>query len=144
MRFEPAGLTDDPDLRMAHSVVDYVFRRLALDHLPAEARAALGVYSAGERTRQLETGSYGPDAEDFESLAQSAPLERAGATEAGDAVVERPARSEPGGAHRSPSASLARMAHLGDAPLCVSCGTRMRPTGSCFVCEDCGSTSGCS
>ena len=60
MRFEPAGLTDDPDIRMAQSMLDYIFRRLALDYLPFEDRAALGIYSASERTRQLETGSYAP------------------------------------------------------------------------------------
>ncbi len=58
MKFEPAGLTDDPDIRMSQSIMDYIFRRLALDHLPFESRSALGIYSAEERQRQLETGSY--------------------------------------------------------------------------------------
>jgi ribonucleoside-diphosphate reductase alpha chain len=58
MKFEPAGLTDDPDIRMAQSIVDYIFRRLALDYLPFEKRASLGINSAGERKRQLKTGSY--------------------------------------------------------------------------------------
>ncbi|MDQ3592696.1 MAG: adenosylcobalamin-dependent ribonucleoside-diphosphate reductase, partial [Actinomycetota bacterium] len=58
MKFEPAGLTDDPDVRMSQSIMDYIFRRLALDHLPFERRAALGIYTAEERQRQLETGSY--------------------------------------------------------------------------------------
>ena len=49
MRFEPAGMTDDPDIRMAASVMDYIFRRLALDYLPYEERAALGIFSAAER-----------------------------------------------------------------------------------------------
>ena len=53
MRFEPAGVTDDPDIRIASSVMDYVFRRLALDHLPYETRAELGILSAAERTAQL-------------------------------------------------------------------------------------------
>ncbi len=57
-RFEPAGLTDDADIRMAQSVMDYVFRRLSLDYLPYETREALGIYSAEERQRYLETGSY--------------------------------------------------------------------------------------
>src|SRR5439155_13622267 len=74
MRFEPAGLTDDPDIRMAQSIVDYIFRRLALDYLPFETRAALGIYTADERARQLETGSYAPveevTEEDLESLSQ--------------------------------------------------------------------------
>ncbi len=60
LRFEPAGLTDDPDVRMAQSIMDYVFRRLALDYLSFDERAALGIYSAEERQRHLETGSYEP------------------------------------------------------------------------------------
>ena len=60
LRFEPAGLTDDPDVRMAKSIMDYIFRRLALDYLPFETRQALGIYSADERQRYLETGSYEP------------------------------------------------------------------------------------
>ncbi len=51
LRFEPAGMTDDPDVRIATSVLDYLFRRLALDHLPYEKRAQLGIFSAEERTR---------------------------------------------------------------------------------------------
>ena len=61
---------------MAQSIVDYIFRRLALDYLPFETRAALGIYTADERARQLETGSYAPveevTEEDLESLSQSA------------------------------------------------------------------------
>ena len=53
LRFEPAGMTDDPDVRIATSVLDYLFRRLALDHLPYEKRAQLGIFSADERTAQV-------------------------------------------------------------------------------------------
>ena len=70
MRFEPAGMTDDPDVRMAQSLMDYVFRRLALDHLDFETRSYMGIYTAEERARQLETGSYAPndtEAEDDEA-----------------------------------------------------------------------------
>src|ERR671938_247158 len=52
MRFEPAGMTDDPDIRMAASVMDYIFRRLALDFLPYERRSGLGIFTAGERAMQ--------------------------------------------------------------------------------------------
>src|SRR5690606_7599084 len=58
LRFEPAVLTDDPDVRMAQSIMDYVFRRLALDYLDADTRGFMGIHSAEERARQLETGSY--------------------------------------------------------------------------------------
>ena len=60
LRFEPAGLTDDADVRMAQSIMDYIFRRLALDYLDFETREGLGIYSADERQRYLETGSYEP------------------------------------------------------------------------------------
>ncbi|MGH3843886.1 MAG: vitamin B12-dependent ribonucleotide reductase, partial [Pseudonocardiaceae bacterium] len=53
MRFEPAGMTDDPDVRMATSVVDYLFRRIALDHLPKDKRDQLGILSAEERTTRV-------------------------------------------------------------------------------------------
>ena len=60
LRFEPAGLTDDPDVRMSQSIMDYIFRRLALDYMSFEDRSTLGIYSAEERQRHLETGSYEP------------------------------------------------------------------------------------
>ena len=56
MRFEPAGMTDDPDIRIASSVMDYVFRRLALDHLPYETRAELGILSAARAVRRSWPG----------------------------------------------------------------------------------------
>ena len=144
MRFEPAGLTDDPDVRMAQSIMDYVFRRLALDYLDFDTRAAYGVYSAEERARQLETGSYeaapadnGLD-EDLETLAQSAPVTKAPAVH--PAAVS-PAPTE---VHSSAELVEAITGHASDAPMCFTCGTKMRPAGSCYVCEGCGSTSGCS
>src|ERR671938_929772 len=79
LRFEPAGLTDDPDIRMAQSLIDYVFRRLALDYLDFDTRAAVGIYTAEERARHVETGSYLPaegedDVEDeIQNLAQTTP-----------------------------------------------------------------------
>ena len=74
MRFEPAGMTDDPDIRIATSVMDYIFRRLALDHLPYEQRADLGILSAAERAAQLagqDPAAMGDDVDPVE-LAQSA------------------------------------------------------------------------
>ncbi|GII64996.1 vitamin B12-dependent ribonucleotide reductase [Sphaerisporangium krabiense] len=140
MRFEPAGMTDDPDVRMAASVVDYIFRRLALDHLPYAERAALGVFSAAERAAQQRGEDPGAVQEviiDTAELAQSAPIE------------EKPVAPAPaaGPGARENGAAPALESHQGrtaDAPLCLTCGTKMRPAGSCYVCEGCGSTSGCS
>ncbi|MEP6599528.1 MAG: vitamin B12-dependent ribonucleotide reductase [Actinomycetota bacterium] len=151
MRFEPAGLTDDPDIRMAQSVLDYIFRRLALDYLPFETRSALGIHTAGERMRQLETGSYQPvgsddDELDTVALAQSAPVNRAAAAPADidDPVLATTAQDLLAGVHSSTELLEAMTGGSADAPLCMNCGTKMRPAGSCFVCEGCGSTSGCS
>ncbi|OKJ00936.1 vitamin B12-dependent ribonucleotide reductase [Kitasatospora sp. CB01950] len=143
MRFEPAGLTDDPDVRMAQSIVDYIFRRLALDFLPFETRSALGIHSVEERTRHLETGSYEPIEEelDVESLAQSAPL-AAEKPHVALPVVEQPKPAA--AAHNSTELAEIRLGLNADAPLCFSCGTKMRRAGSCYLCEGCGSTSGCS
>jgi ribonucleoside-diphosphate reductase alpha chain len=146
MRFEPAGLTDDPDVRMAQSIVDYIFRRLALDYLDFDTRSALGIYTAEERTRQLETGSYAPVDEDadFDALAQSAPVETASVAELQDEVVAGTAAPAPSEVHSSTELLESIIGSSADAPLCMNCGTKMRPAGSCFVCEGCGSTSGCS
>jgi ribonucleoside-diphosphate reductase alpha chain len=138
MRFEPAGLTDDPDIRIASSVMDYIFRRVALDHLPYKERAELGILSAAERSAQLSGEDPAELAEaDPEAMAQSAPVEH-----------KRPERlpraAEPRQAHSSTELIEEQQGRTADAPLCLTCGTKMRPAGSCYVCEGCGSTSGCS
>ncbi|MEV0384104.1 vitamin B12-dependent ribonucleotide reductase [Nonomuraea sp. NPDC050643] len=135
MRFEPAGMTDDPDIRMATSVMDYIFRRVALDHLPYEERAALGIFSAAERAAQQrgEDPAALQETVDREALAQSAPIETAQPKETPE--------------QQGKELELTLESHqrfTADAPLCMTCGTKMRPAGSCYVCEGCGSTSGCS
>jgi ribonucleoside-diphosphate reductase alpha chain len=137
---------------MAQSIMDYIFRRLALDHLPFEQRAALGIYTAEERQRKLETGSYEetPAEEDFvsETEALKRSTRGSGATPApgsGEISIESStAREAPKGAHTSAELMEAITGTAVDSPLCFTCGTKMRPAGSCFVCEGCGSTSGCS
>ena len=103
MRFDPAGMTDDPDVRVATSVVDYLVRRLALDYLPADKRQELGVLSTAERREPALPG-----------------METAGVR----STTTGPAQT--------------------DAPLCTTCGSRMVPAGSCYACQSCGTTSGCS
>jgi len=135
LRFEPAGMTDDPDVRIATSVLDYLFRRLALDYLPYDKRAQLGIFTADERSAQV-AGEYGAPTSsevDLEGLR--------GSVEAAPAQAEAAAPKQVGS-----STELLEL-HLGkaaDAPLCMTCGTKMRPAGSCYLCEGCGSTSGCS
>jgi ribonucleoside-diphosphate reductase alpha chain len=141
MRFDPAGMTDDPDVRIANSVMDYLFRRLALDYLPFEQRSELGIYSAEERARAVATGSYTPteDEIDVEGLAGGVQVEtpKAAPSDAASAEVEAEI------AVAQPGEQLTAQTAI-DAPLCFTCGVKMRPAGSCYVCESCGSTSGCS
>ena len=143
MRFEPAGLTDDPDVRIASSVMDYIFRRLALDHLPYDQRAEMSILSAAERSAQL--AGEGPSAlaeeVDPEELAQSAPVEPVHPERHEPEAHGRPAET---GTHSSIELLESHQGRTADAPLCLTCGTKMRPAGSCYVCEGCGSTSGCS
>ncbi|WP_412769048.1 vitamin B12-dependent ribonucleotide reductase [Micromonospora zamorensis] len=152
MRFEPAGMTDDPDVRMAASVMDYIFRRLALDFLPYERRAELGIFTASERAAQLraeaDAEAAGVTGAELTAMASSAPVEAPAKSEA----VAQPAQDMADVAAAKPAPSVGSSTELleavigkaADAPLCFTCGTKMRPAGSCYVCEGCGSTSGCS
>jgi ribonucleoside-diphosphate reductase alpha chain len=123
MRFEPSGMTSDPDIRFASSLVDYIFRRLALEYLPPETRDGLGVRSIAERKAEAEQGFAKDEPAVAETNGNGGPQPIA--------MEQRPV--EPG-----PTMKKA------DAPLCYSCGSKMQPAGSCYVCGTCGSTSGCS
>jgi len=147
MRFEPAGITDDPDIRMASSVMDYIFRRLALDHLPYEQRAELGILTTAERTAQLngEDASAASEELDPEELAQSVPVEKEKKPQPNAGEKESTPVAVAGTWSQSPTELIeSHQGRVADAPLCLTCGTKMRPAGSCYVCEGCGSTSGCS
>ena len=146
--------------------MDYIFRRLALDHLPYEQRAELGILSAAERAAQLagqDPASLGVEVDPVE-LAQSAAVENSANSERGPATppvpsapaaarppaaaaapasAATPARREHGGPHSTAELIEFQQGRTADAPLCLTCGTKMRPAGSCYVCEGCGSTSGC-
>jgi len=169
MRFDPAGMTDDPDIRIATSMMDYIFRRLALDHLPYDQRVELGILSAAERAAQLagqDPASLGVEVDPVE-LAQSAAVENSANPErvqptaqvtashpAPAAASQPPAvatqasapapAGQAGGPHSTAELIEFQQGRTADAPLCLTCGTKMRPAGSCYVCEGCGSTSGCS
>ncbi|TRY16588.1 vitamin B12-dependent ribonucleotide reductase [Tessaracoccus rhinocerotis] len=140
LKFEPAGMTDDPDIRIAQSFMDYIFRRLALDYLPFDDRADLGIYSASERARYVETGSYVTE-EDEAEMPEAESLKN----DDGDNFQVDGAR-QPSliDAHTTAELMESLTGTAVDAPLCMTCGTKMRPSGSCYVCEGCGSTSGCS
>jgi ribonucleoside-diphosphate reductase alpha chain len=166
MRFEPAGMTDDPDIRLSTSVMDYIFRRLALDHLPYDERAELGILSAAERAAQLAgqdpatagvdedqgplARSAGIDDDIYQERKQPAPKPAMAPSPAKPATLPTAAAPQSTGTaglaapHSTAELLEAQQGRHVDAPLCLTCGTTMRPAGSCYVCEGCGSTSGCS
>ena len=125
MRFEPAGMTDDPDLRIATSLIDYLFRRLAVEYLSVEERAELNILTTSERTQPTLPGVE-------ESVTE---------TRQGSEVPADPP-TLPSVAQFA--AQLALAPSGADAPLCMQCGVAMQSAGSCYVCTDCGATSGCS
>src|SRR5579872_6481741 len=108
MRFEPAGMTDDPDLRIASSLVDYIFRRLAVDYLPFDERAELGILTTGERLQPTLPGVE-------ENTTPS------------EGLIEVPRVAE-SSEHAAPAARVS------DAPYCYQCGVQMQRAGSCFAC----------
>jgi ribonucleoside-diphosphate reductase alpha chain len=128
--------------------MDYIFRRLALDHLPVEQRATLGIFTAEERAAQVagydvsaSTAAVVEEEVDLEALRGSAPTEGPATPEAAAAKAsDKPVKE----AHSSAELLELVTGTATDAPLCMTCGTKMRPAGSCYVCEGCGSTSGCS
>ncbi len=124
MKFEPLGMTDDADLRIATSLVDYIFRRLALDYLDPSERAELGVLSTSERIQPTLP----------EVAEQATPTVGVNVQPTLVEVSEAPA-SATGPVGRAPQM---------DAPMCFQCGNAMQRAGSCYVCSSCGATSGCS
>ncbi|EIE99996.1 vitamin B12-dependent ribonucleotide reductase [Saccharomonospora glauca] len=143
LRFEPAGMTDDPDIRMATSVLDYLFRRLALDYLPYEKRAQLGIFTAEERAAQVEA-EYGGAAQENVDLDELRGSVEASENPLSDTKAVTPAERPAREAQTTPELVELQLGKAADAPLCMTCGTKMRPAGSCYACEGCGATSGCS
>ncbi|MGD9755665.1 MAG: vitamin B12-dependent ribonucleotide reductase, partial [Acidimicrobiia bacterium] len=130
MRFEPAGMTDDPDIRIATSLMDYLFRRLAVEYLSYEERAELSIFTTGERTQQTlpgveETVVETRQGQDIPADPPSIP-----------SVQELQLQLEAEGNRPRFRSS--------DAPMCMQCGVHMVRAGSCHACPSCGTTSGCS
>ena len=146
-RFEPAGMTDDPDIRFASSIMDYLFRRLALEYMTYDERSELGIFSIDERMQPTLPGVE-------ESIMES----RTGSEMASDpktipSASDLIAQIEAGVAPAAPinditnphgMARPAAAVRHSDAPMCMQCGVQMNRAGSCHACPSCGSTSGCS
>jgi ribonucleoside-diphosphate reductase alpha chain len=130
MRFEPAGMTDDPDIRFASSLIDYIFRRLAVAYLPLEKREAMGILTIDERMQPTLPGVEEATTPTATSL-DLPPEDRAPS-----AALEK--KPTPPKAVEPPQARQSEMV------LCHVCGDIMQRAGSCYACPSCGSTSGCS
>src|SRR3954452_9595284 len=116
MRFEPSGMTNDPDIRAAKSIVDYIFRCMGKKFLTVDQQEEIGILSAEVRAR----------------LAQSYNALEGKAAEA-SVAVEMPTPGQ-----------TALFNNWEDAVECARCGGRMVRTGSCYTCRDCGTNTGCS
>ena len=121
--FAPAGITDDKDIRTASSITDYIFRRLAMDYLSFDDRLELGLASLDDMVTEQVTLPV--------DVAVSAPV-----SVASNEVASAPTQTT-GSVKQEPFTDP-------NAPLCFSCGNRTQRSGSCYVCQVCGSTSGCS
>jgi len=141
MRFEPAGMTDDPDIRMASSIMDYLFRRLSLEYMTYDERAELGIFSRDERIQPTLPGVE-------ESVIETTNgTELATDPKSAPSVSELVTQIEMGIAPTAPLSDLSNpngIARHSDAPMCMMCGVQMQRAGSCHACPSCGSTSGCS
>jgi ribonucleoside-diphosphate reductase alpha chain len=116
MRFEPSGMTNDPDIRAAKSIVDYIFRWMGKKFLTVDQQEEIGILSAEVRARLAEGYRNGGDA----PASLKAPVEMA------------------------PPGQTALFNAFEDAQECAKCGGRMVRTGSCYTCRDCGTNTGCS
>jgi ribonucleoside-diphosphate reductase alpha chain len=148
MRFEPAGITDDPELRIATSLADYIFRRLAVDYLPLEERAELGVLSTAERMQPTlpgveETATESVGVVESDEIDAIDPVIATVVDGSAMPAVGAPSPDHPVDPAPAPEWPLAR-AEPRDAPYCYQCGNAMQRAGSCYVCGSCGTTSGCS
>ncbi len=156
-RFEPAGMTDDPELRIASSLVDYMFRRLAVEYLSFGERQELGILTVSERTQPTlpgveETVTQTRQGSEIPADPKSVPSASALAREMEEAeeggrghqpsLLERAGVLDDAPAPSVPQATP-EVRHS-DAPYCMQCGVQMVRAGSCHACPSCGSTSGCS
>ena len=130
MRFEPAGMTDDPDIRIANSLMDYLFRRMAIEYLSPEERAELNILTTSERMQPTLPGVD----EGIETRQGS------------EMPVDPPSIESVTTLLTETQTTMVREVKTTnhDAPMCMQCGVTMQRAGSCHACPSCGTTSGCS
>ena len=134
MRFEPAGMTDDPEIRFATSLVDYIFRRLAVEYMDLDERRDLGILTIDERSAADAAGRGGGD--DGRPRPASTCCRPRTAPRRTASPTTPPAPPAP------PAAEVHKIE--GEVVLCYVCGDIMQRAGSCHACPSCGATSGCS
>ena len=117
MRFEPSGITNDTDIRVAKSIVDYIFRWMGKKFLTTDQQEEIGILSPEVKARLAERYNGGSETT---AEAPAAPLEA------------------------PPPGQTALFNAWEDAVECAKCGGRMIRTGSCYTCRDCGTNTGCS
>jgi len=127
VRFEPAGMTDDRELRFATSLLDYIFRRMAVEYLPVDERREIGVLTVDERVQPTLPGVEEASTENHPGL-DTLPVEE-----------QAPEAAQPSEAASTMSATIE-----GETVICHICGDIMQRAGSCYACPSCGTTSGCS
>lgn len=137
--FAPAGVTDDAEIKMASSLIDYIFRRLAKTYLSIDDQLELGLVSLDDLEAEAMTNQSSLLADEPE-VQSSAPAPIA------EAVADAQELAEPVQQHVQTENADVRpsMGSTETAPLCYSCGNITQRAGSCYVCTSCGTTSGCS
>ncbi|HET8690311.1 MAG TPA: hypothetical protein VFL81_02650, partial [Candidatus Saccharimonadales bacterium] len=137
--FAPFGATDDPEVKTATSIVDYIFRRLALEYLSIDDRLELGLASLEDLEAELE----GQQASLLDKVEESAPTDLGETVETAEVVPDDLKEDEPKEAAVRTARAELKVADS-SAPLCSNCGNVTQRSGSCYVCTSCGSTTGCS
>jgi ribonucleoside-diphosphate reductase alpha chain len=140
-RFEPAGMTDDPDIRIATSLVDYIVRKLAIMYLSYEERVAIGVLTTGERMQPTLPGVEESMVVDEPTNTMLPPEDRA-PSDSGQPAS--PTAGTTAAAPVGPPTVGAPTSAKHEVVLCHVCGDIMQRAGSCHACPSCGATSGCS
>jgi ribonucleoside-diphosphate reductase alpha chain len=140
MSFAPSGITDDPEIRTASSIVDYIFRRLAMTYLSFDDRLELGLANLDDMPANQTSFLDEEAVPQLETDAQVRP-------QPSQAIAEQPVNelainAQP--AASAPASQPTTTAKSDEAPMCFNCGNMTQRAGSCYVCTACGSTTGCS
>ena len=139
MSFAPSGITDDPEIRTASSLVDYIFRRLALTYLSFDDRLELGMASIEDMPKAQTTLLDTPEPI-IATQTVTSPQATAVTTSVTKATTVATTATTLPADDKQPKLQV----NTSPAPLCYNCGNQTQRAGSCYVCTSCGSTTGCS